>query len=261
MRATFRPVLLSFFAMLIVAEAPRAAMAGPKPAAGPSFHYLDNDLDEVASAAFSTPFGRLLVAEFAAVLADSADAACLSEKGIDKAAVADRARAILLRRGAQMGRKAGEAVDRATFDAKFAARKGRNANAELGRLRNDPAVREYIALRRPAALADTALLVLENLGRYALIQRIKLVRPVSPVEAVNTAILDLDPSDEANEKADDFVAKSKSRALKRYLELVEAAEAARKESISVEVAFRIGPAQLMSGFDQDLADVCVIGRF
>jgi hypothetical protein len=159
-----------------------------------------------------------------------------------------------------MSRVVNGAVDRATFDAKLAARMGPDANAELGRLRNDPVVREYIALGRPAALAGVALLVLENLGRYALLQRIRFVRPVRPVEADNTALLAADPSEETYDKVEEFIAGNNSAALARYLELVEAAEDARKDSITLATALRLGPVQMMAGVGQDLAEVCVGGK-
>jgi hypothetical protein len=254
-----RLILLSLVAVAIAVAPPQSALAGPQPKAVTSLSYLDVDPDEAVNAAFSAPYGLLLVAEAATVLGDSADAACLTAKRIEKAA-AESARAILLRVGAQMVRKIAGAVDQAAFKAKFAARKGAKAEADLARLSSNPDVRAYLALARPAKLAAVANLVIENFERYALLQRIKLVRPIHPLAGGrNTALLEADPSEDPYDKVDAFVAKNKSAALKRYLELSDAAQEAFTASVNPAEAPRLGPVQLMAGLDKELADVC-IGR-
>ena len=66
--------------MLVVVIVPRSVLAQSPYKISFPLIYVDNEPGQIANATFSAPFGRLLVAEFAAVLADSADAACLNAK-------------------------------------------------------------------------------------------------------------------------------------------------------------------------------------
>ena len=99
---------------------------------------------------------------------------------IEKSALAGSAHLVLVRHGTQMLQKFIATIDQPAFTAKLAARKGAVANTERLRLRNDPDVRDYIALELPATLAGTGYSVLENLDRIILILRIKLVRRLIP---------------------------------------------------------------------------------
>ena len=170
-----RFVLLSLMAALIAVAAPR-----PAPAQTVPFIYLEGDPDQLVETAFSAPFGRLLIAEFAAAIADSADAACLKAKGIETSALEGRARSIVVRHGAQFIRGYLSAVDRAAFKANLAKRMGAGAEAELAKLRDDPDVRTFLELVQPVRQSETALAVAETLGRNLLILKIKLSRRFDP---------------------------------------------------------------------------------
>jgi hypothetical protein len=81
-----------------------------RPSAGvcgaPSRDYSTYDMfgairPEMVAAAFAQPYGRALAAQFATALTASADKRCLKTKGIALAWLRDRARGMLLERGAR----------------------------------------------------------------------------------------------------------------------------------------------------------------
>src|SRR5262245_44484002 len=96
-------------------------------------HYFDKNPEETARAAFSAPYGALLVAEFGSILGDSADQACLAAKGLRKDVIAGRAHDILVHMAAQMSRTVAGVVNREVFKAKFDALQGVGASDELVR--------------------------------------------------------------------------------------------------------------------------------
>jgi hypothetical protein len=247
-----RFLLVSLMAALIAVQAPRSASAqAPMNAWG----YLDADPDQLVTAAFSTPYGRLLIAEFAAVVAESADATCLKAKGIETSALADRVRAIVLRHGAQFVRNNASAIDRAAFKTNIASRMGAGAEAELAKLRNNnPEVRKLIEMHAPAREAAVVNGVIEAVERRIRVLNFKLRRSFNPLATGDMRLIDADPSDAVLGKLEAFLVDSKSAALTRYLELMAAEQKALSQSFDVK-ALRI--ANSMPGLDNDLADVCM----
>jgi hypothetical protein len=248
-----RFMLLSLMAALIAVQWPRPAPAQPTV----PFIYLEGEPGELVEDAFSAPFGRLLIAEFAAAIADSADAACLKANGIETAALEERARTIVVRHGAQFIRGYLSAVDRAAFKASLTKRMGAGAEAELIKLRKDPDVRTYLELATPVRQGETALAVVETLGRNLLILKIKLSRRFDPIASGNQKLLDADPSNLMFDKLNALLASSKSAGLTRYMKLLDAVQLALNDSVNPKALLGMRIVDLMPGLESDLADLCI----
>ncbi len=243
----------------VATAAPQMAAAQTRFDVPLPLNYVDPAAGALAEAAFSQPYGRLLAAEFATVIGESADPQCRTTAAATKDQIAERARGILQRRGRQMFEKIGDIYDRTMLFAKLVADGVPNADDERRRLRNDPAVRRYVAMAQPMVLAGAAGLVVENVDRYALILRIKLARPIGPMASGDEKLLRADPSDEISEKLEAYITASTSPALQRYLELTDLVQRALNQSYSREMALKSGPIQWLTGLDTDLAALCVTG--
>jgi hypothetical protein len=261
-----RASLLSLLAVLTAAIVPAAAQTIPPtaqlraPSPGVPFYWIDNAPAELVGAAFSDRYGQLLVAELAAVIAESGEPACVQRKGLRKGQLAERARAILLRVGTQTFRLIAGTVSRPELESRFAARMGARVRAELVRLKADPVVRQFIAIEQREQNAHVAEYVAVQLDRYASIARIKLARPISQIDSGNPALVRADPTDETRGLLDAFIATHRSPAFIRYRELIAAAQEALDRAGSLAAWTRLGPGEFMSGLDRALADLCVPGR-
>jgi hypothetical protein len=224
----------------------------------PLLHIGDNP-GQLVEAAFSSDYAKLLIAEFASVLRDSADPNCLKVRKPSTQGLDESARTILLRRGAQWIEVTNAAMDWPAFDANVAERAGSDAKAEMAQLRNDPDVQRFLALARRLAQSAVVELTVENLRRYALINRIRLVRGISPIETGNEALLKASEADDSYEKLDEFLTNRNSPELARYLRLALAAQEALEDALKSDAMLKLGPSVLMAGLDKDLADLCVAG--
>jgi hypothetical protein len=249
-------LLLLLVTALPVADTARSAPADPQL----PMIYLEAPPEQLVEAAFSAPFGKLLVAQLAAAIGEGADAACLQAKGIDKALLDDRARAILVRNGAQSFQKYLSAVDRSAFKTRFAASTGPGAEAELARLRGDKDVRALLELSAPARNAAIAYNVVETLGRIVVLLKINISRRFDPISTGDATLLGADPTESTSAKVDAFVQASNSAALTRYLDLTDAAQEALNRSLDTKLYLSLRIVDLMPGLEQDLADVCVFRR-
>jgi hypothetical protein len=247
-----RLVFLSLLAAVAIAATSPSTFAAPL--ASP---YLNPNPQETVEAAFSAPYGELLLKEFTSNLGDSADQGCLASKGLTKATLAAPARAILVRMGVQLYQKTTALMDPTVFKAKLDGLKGAGAHDELTRLLDDPDVRAFNELARPRSLANAANVILENMDRYLIVRRITLKRPLSPLATGNQALIDADPSDDIEDQLDDLVKDKDSPALNRYLDIMDATEEAFKKSVDPKVATRTGPLQLLEGLDRELTAVCI----
>jgi hypothetical protein len=252
-----RLLVFSLLTALTTLTAP--AVAEPQAKVALPLYYLGINAEGFAEAVFAEPYGRRLVAEFAAVLGESGTAECLKSRGIEKDQLAERARAILLRQGAQLLGKFAATIDMTAFTEKLAASEGADAAAELTKLRENRDVHTFDEISRPALLAEAADIIVENLDRYALLLRIRLARPVSPFGSGDKALLDANPTEKSVEALGEFMTKTRSAAVDRYLDLSQSVQLALNESISRDAMLNLGPAQLLSGLDKDLAELCVSG--
>jgi len=213
----------------------------------------------LAQAAFLQRYGRLLAAEFTEVVSDSADAACLKAKGIDRTALAERTNGILLRQARQMFELLDGTIDRAAFDARLRELAGPNAEAERAGLRNDPDVQTFLDLWRRLRLAAAADFAIERIDLTAVVLRIKLVRKINPMDGKGKEELyNANPTDELNAKLYELISNSKSDALTRHLELFKAAEKALQNTVKRDRLRKLVTSlELTAGLDRELADVCV----
>jgi hypothetical protein len=263
-----RRFLLSLLVMLSVATVPRSTIAQSTPRGGPlPLSFLDIVPAEFVSAAFAQPYGRALVTEFAVILGDSANPECLKAKGITKEKLSDSARTILPQRGTFLLKRLIGTIDQATFKTYAPARIGRDGLAEIKRLEDNPNVRTYLDIEKPALLAYVASYIAENVDRYALLNRIKLARGVNPYSSDNQLLIDLDPTQKTEAKLKEMVANDKSGVLERYLGFTAAAQRALNDAIDTMLARSYGPGELLAdpnknreGLSNDLAGLCVARR-
>ena len=99
-------------------------------------------------------------------------------------------------------------------------------------------------------------MIFEQFDRHLLVKRIKLTA-VSPLGTGNEALLNMNPTEAAEEKIDKFVAASKSPALKKYLKLSQQSLAASVAATKKEEARKAGPSAFFGGVEADLAELCI----
>lgn len=218
----------------------------------------------VVPAAFAQPYGGAFLAEFAAVVAESADAECLAARKITKEQVAARARAMVVQRGIYLWDRLVGTLDRKAYKSYLRARIGSEAVAELEQLRNDPKVRAYTAAEEPARHAYVVSYILETMERHNMINRIKLVRGISPYTTTDRALLDADPTEKVEATLKEMVAGDASGLLSRYQEMTAAGRKPFSDAIDNTIFLKLNLGQLLAGPDKnpdglrkDLAGLCV----
>jgi hypothetical protein len=245
-----------------------ALAVAPLPALAQNRDYSTYDMfgairPEIVAAAFAQPYGRALAAQFATALTASADKKCLKTKGIATAQLRDRARGMLLERGAYLIERASAMLDRVAFKDKLRARIGGEGVAAFERMPNDPVVQAYLKADEPAKLAYIANYVVENIRRYTMIARIELARPISPWEKSFPSLDKLDPTDKIDRTLKQMIERDKTGVLARYFEMTVMAQKPHRDA-SMETAMKFGPGELMArpgktntDLYEAFADLCV----
>ncbi|MBW7972682.1 hypothetical protein [Bradyrhizobium sp. BR 10289] len=200
--------------------------------------------------AFASPYGEALTAELGKSLRASADPACVTDKGLAVDQLEPRGRDILITWGTRMLEGTSALIDRQTSEHPFAGA------AELESLKSNADVKRYLAMEEPMRQAKILDLIFEHFDRHNLISRVKL-RPVSPLGTGNEALLRLNPADATEEKLDAFAGKSRSKALKRFLQLSEQADAAQALAIKQIAPPPPLPDTFFNGVETDLAELCI----
>jgi hypothetical protein len=213
---------------------------------------------EIVAAAFGTEYGRALVAELGAILADSAEKACQQSKTLAPADFAERAGEIYRRHGTRMVAASRAFLNVVAYEAALKAW-APSLHADLVKLRGDPDVQKLIALEQPTQFSGIADLVVENFRRYLIIRRIKLSKDVSGLERGDTSLSDRYLREEDLEARYQFVANSRSAQLKRYIELLKTMMEVRTASIDQRLVQLLAPRDYFSGVENDLAELCVPG--
>lgn len=213
--------------------------------------------DQLVRAALESPYARALLKTFAASVRKDGDPACLQAKALDDTTLVGHGSALLQRYGVQMARLMEENFDHSAYQSALFASAGRNVAAEVERLERDPGVKTFKVLNRPAHLARVVDMVLEQFDRYVLIGRIKL-DPISPI-ARGEAELKENPVQAAEAAVEKFLDQRSSPRVNRYLDILDAAKAARPKGFNVQSASKLGPAVYFAGAERDLAELC-IGR-
>jgi len=214
---------------------------------------------EMARDAFAADYGRLLAAEFGRILKESADADCLQQKKLDAEQLAQRGRELLVRTGTRILDTYWRMYDTKRFEAALATHGGVNAKAEIIRLRKDPDVKKLLDLYQPGKLATVADSVTEVVDRYVLLNRIKLMRRISPTASGDDRLLRANPSEKSADDAERYLKQGKSAQVKRWVALEEAMMKATEQSMNREAMMKLGPSQLAEGLGAELAALCISG--
>ena len=221
---------------------------------------LSEPIDLLVREAFAAPYGRALVAELGKVLRADADSACLQSKSIAAAQLGERGEQLIISWGIRAMEKQSSLLDPRAHEEAFTKSAGRNATAELKRLRENADVKRYLAIERPARLARVLDFIFEQFDRHLLVERVKL-RTVSPHGTADPALLNENPSDKVEEALEAFVkGKSKSASLRRFLALSAKLTEAIKVSIKRDEARQAGPRAFFGGVETDLAELCIVKR-
>jgi hypothetical protein len=210
--------------------------------------------DALIGAALDAPYGQAHLKTFAVSVRKDGDAACLQARALDDAALIARGRALLQRYGVKMVRLMNEKFDRTAYQTALAAAGEPDAAAEIERLEDDPAVKKYIELYRPARLVKVLDSLTEQFDRYVLIGRFKL----ATVSAVGRGDPTDDPTDATEAAVQKHLEEHPSDQVARYLELIDAVEAATPKGLK-HAGQDLSPQTFFAGADRDLAELC-IGR-
>lgn len=219
--------------------------------------FRDRTPAQLAAGAFEEKYGRLVVAEAARILRESADAGCLQSKRIDPAGFEKYARDLFVRNAADMFEIFGRLVDEKKFSIALAARAGEDAKAELLKLREDPEIKKLLALYDRARFVTVVDGVSENVARHAVLERYKLRKSLSPVDAGNAALRRVRDEEASSVPIEDFISSSKSPRVKRWLALQTALAEAHEESFDRDELVRYSPRQVVPNAATELANLCV----
>jgi hypothetical protein len=210
-----------------------------------------------AREAFQDVYGQLIVDEMHKALLKGSQPSCLNERGIARAdLLRDRGEDLLVRFGQGINDRMMDAVNADAADQEFVSRAGPNALNELRNLMKDPVVAELLKLSRIGDRDRMVDRTTEMFDRYVLLHRIKIDR-ISPLVTGSSFLMEKNRSSAADEKSDEFVAKNSTPAVKRYVQLVEAASAALEAGVDRDKLLRMGPTQLMQGLDTALGALCI----
>jgi hypothetical protein len=114
-----------------------------------------------------------------------------------------------------------------------------------------------VSAEAPARYANVLSRVAENLARFALIARVKLVRSISPYD--NRAIDEADPSNATQGELEALLANDKTGVLERYLGITRVAQTPFDDAVDIDKLKSYGPGNLLEGIEGDLAELCVPG--
>lgn len=242
--------------IIVAATVMILAAASPASAQGPLTNPAENP-GKLVREAFASPYGRVLAAEFNAVLRAGADAACLQSKNLSPEQLAQRGEALIVARSVKAIEAYASFINISIYDTKLAQSAGIGAAAEFARLEKNPDVKRYLAIERPRRQALLLDYLFEFLSRYVLIHRIKLGQ-VSPLATGNEALMRANPTERVEAEREQFLTTSKSAQLSRYLDLSEQMATALRASFNTEaVRNSFSPATLFGGIEKDLAELCV----
>ncbi len=228
----------------------------PARAQGPT-SLLDEPPAELVRAAYATQYGRAIVDGFGAILRTSADPTCARNRGLNAARLAESGGDMLRRHGMRTVATYLTTLNAATIRTTLAARGEPGAEAEIAALRNDPDVRTLIAIDRRAKLAAVVDMSSEMFSRGALEARLRLSKAVSPLISNDEAQLALNPSRQAADDFQRFIAASRSPRVARYFALATLIAEAATAAVDQEATQRITAAMLFQGFDAELAALCI----
>ncbi len=218
--------------------------------------FLNTVYDISPSEAIDSPMGVILVERFAKAMEESAQAACLAERGLTSEHFIVAAKALLV--GSLNGTLAHlqESLDTEKAQEKFKKLAGTNVFTEQKKLESDPIVSAFVTIGRTEQKTKVALLAIENLERGMLVRRHQLVRRTDPYATNDAKTLALYEKHES--VVEQFETKhQKHKALRRYLKLADHLHAAMSSSMIEEKVLNWGPGHLEPMFSPLLREHCV----
>jgi tetratricopeptide (TPR) repeat protein len=153
---------------------PQAAHHAPTPAS-PMGLPID------AAEAFASRYGQRLVDEFASVLRDSADPACVAAAG-SRGPTRARAEQWLVRYGQRMIDLERRSTSPSAFDDAIDKLEGTGSAARFRKFLERPEMRDLLHRARPLRVAGVGDRVIQYLGRHLIIHRVRLARQFVPIE-------------------------------------------------------------------------------
>ncbi len=200
--------------------------------------------------AFASAYGKANVAELGRALRTDADPACLSSKGLRAEQLEERGRDLFVKWSNILSERTTTFYDPKRYAELF------TASDELERLKQDAEVKRYLAISAPARQVKVIDVMTENFSRYMLINKIKLGF-MPALETGDSDLVSKDPTGATDTAVEKFVAKSRSAALNRFLDLSDQSAAALQASLDKEAAKKTAPHNLLKGIEADLAELCI----
>jgi hypothetical protein len=199
----------------------------------------------------------MLVAETGRILAASADAECLRARNLSPRDLAEGARNLLVRNGADLLGIYAKVTDRRKLEEALRAKLGPDAQAEAAALSNEPELRKLIILTELARLGNLALHIVETTDRHVLLSGIRLTERLNPLAGGNAKLIEANPADRALDARGKMILSSRSPRLTRWLEIEEESDAAFAQALDRNALARYGPGELTPGTVSLLAELCV----
>lgn len=229
-------------------------LAAPASAEAPQFIKVTTPV--TAKEAFEDDYGQLIVNELHRALLKGAEPSCLAGKEVTADKVRDRGEDILIRFGQAIDDKLMAAVDGNAADKAFTLRGGATALADLQRLLKDPAVAELLLLIRPGDRDRLVERTTEMFDQFVSLNRIKL-DPINP-RTTGSYLVEKSRADSSGVRAHAFVQKNDTPAMRRYLDLVEAAGAALEAAKDRAQLERHDSNQVIADLAAELAAMCIV---
>ena len=236
--------------LIIVGFAPASAQAVAKPP--PAF--LKVLTPPTPAEAIEAPLSAKLADKLGQVWFEAADPACRTGKSLDLASYQKLARTMIVAVGDHLQQFSASVQDGPKADAQFAAEAGRSALAELRRLANDPTVKEFLARNRKRSEIVLTQTYIENIDRALLLHQVQ-TRQASPLATGDDILLEIEKVSSAPL---DYADAKKSRAINRFLELMDIAERALADTSNKMALLTWGPGKLMVVLDGPLREHCVM---
>jgi hypothetical protein len=200
------------------------------------------------------PLSAKLADKLGQVWFEAADPACRATKSLDLASYKKLARIMIVAVGDHIRQFSASVQDGPKADAQFAAEAGQGALAELRRLANDPAVKEFLVRSRKRSEIELTQTYLENIDRALLLRRVQ-TRQASPLATGDDILLEIE---KVSSGPVDYADAKKSRAINRFIELMGIAERALADTSNKIELLRWGPVRLMPILEGPLKENCVM---
>jgi hypothetical protein len=231
---------------------PVSAQTAPKPP--PAFMKLFTA--PPPAEAILAPLSQKMADKLAQVWFETAAPACRAGKSLDLAAYRKLARTMLVAVGDHMRQLATNAQDGPKAEAQFAVQAGRGATDELGKLANDPVVKQFLVLNRARSAVETTQTYLDNIERALLISRVVTSARASPLSTGDSDMLE--QIEKVSSAPLDYVDANKSRSMTRFLALMDIAQRVMAETGNRDELLKWGPGRLMPILEGPLKEHCVM---